>query len=132
MAKKDDDQKQQQGGGEAAAGEGTGTAMKVAPKRRTAKQTKQLPPYNVVLLDDDDHTYDYVIEMLGKVFAHPVERAMQMAKEVDSSGRVIVLTTHKERAELKRDQILAYGPDQRIASSKRSMQAVIEPAEGAE
>ena len=132
MAKKDDNE-QHQGGEPASAGGGdTGTAMKVAPRRRTAKQTKQLPPYNVVLLDDDDHTYDYVIEMLGNVFAHPVERAMQMAKEVDASGRVIVLTTHKERAELKRDQILAYGPDQRIASSTRSMQALIEPAEGAE
>ena len=131
MAKKSDDQKQQGDGAPAAAGgDGPGTAMKVAPKRKTNKQTKQLPPYNVVLLDDDDHTYEYVIEMLGKVFAHPVERAMQMAKEVDASGRVIVLTTHKERAELKRDQILAYGPDQRIASSTRSMQAIIEPAEG--
>ena len=50
--------------------------------------------------------------------------------QVDASGRVIVLTTHKERAELKRDQILAFGPDARIASSTISMRAVIEPAEG--
>ena len=133
MAKKKDSPKQDGTDAPASSGaDGPGTAVKVAPKQRTQHQTKQLPPYNVVLLDDDDHTYEYVIEMLGKVFAHPTERAMQMAKEVDSSGRVIVLTTHKERAELKRDQILAYGPDQRIASSTRSMQAVIEPAEGAE
>jgi ATP-dependent Clp protease adaptor protein ClpS len=102
------------------------------PERRTSKQTKQLPPYNVVLLDDDDHTYDYVIEMLGKVFAHPTERAMQMAKEVDSSGRGHRPHDAQGKAELKRDQILAYGPDQRLASSTRSMQAVIEPAEGSE
>ncbi|MDB5294930.1 MAG: hypothetical protein JWO31_913 [Phycisphaerales bacterium] len=112
---------------------GTGAATKIAPKRKprsqTKHETKQLPPYNVVLLDDDDHTYEYVIEMLGKVFAHPVERAMQMAKEVDSSGRVIVLTTHKERAEFKRDQVLGFGPDARIAACTQSMKAVIEPAE---
>ena len=36
----------------------------------------------------------------------------------------------RERAELKRDQILAFGPDATIASSTRSMRAIIEPAEG--
>lgn len=89
---------------------------------------KQLPPFNVVLLDDDDHTYDYVIEMLGKVFGYATPRALQMAKEVDRSGRVIVQTTHKERAELKRDQILAFGRDARIAACSGSMKAIIEPA----
>jgi ATP-dependent Clp protease adaptor protein ClpS len=109
---------------------GPATATKVAPRQRAKIEPQQLPPFNVVLLDDDDHSYEYVIEMLGKVFAHPFERAYQMAKEVDKSGRVIVLTTHKEKAELKRDQVLAYGPDVRIARSTQSMRSVIEPAEG--
>ena len=82
----------------------------VEPKKKPRKQPKpapkvgpprQLPPYNVVLLNDDDHTYDYVIEMLKAVFAHPAERGMQLAQEVDARGRAIVLTTHKERAELE-------------------------------
>jgi ATP-dependent Clp protease adaptor protein ClpS len=109
-----------------------GTALKVRPrqKRKTKPERKELPPFNVVLLNDNDHTFDYVIEMLGKVCQHSVERATAMAKEVDESGRAIVLTTHKERAELKRDQILSYGPDVRIAACTRSMDAVIEPAEG--
>jgi ATP-dependent Clp protease adaptor protein ClpS len=53
---------------------------------------------------------------------------MQMAVEVDSTGRVIVLTTTKEHAELKRDQIHAFGPDP--LSSREcvgSMSAIIEP-----
>jgi ATP-dependent Clp protease adaptor protein ClpS len=110
---------------------GPATGVKTAPKRKrqTKQQTQQLPPFNVVLLDDDDHSYQYVIEMLGKVCGHTFETAYQMAKEVDSSGRVIVMTTHKERAELKRDQILAFGPDATIASSTASMRAIIEPAE---
>ena len=95
------------------------------PKRPTPKQ---LPPFNVVLLDDDVHTYAYVIEMLGVVFTHSVEKAYQMAKEVDKTGRVIVLTTHKELAELKRDQILAYGADPRMEESKGAMRAIVEPA----
>jgi ATP-dependent Clp protease adaptor protein ClpS len=109
---------------------GAATATKIAPRQRPKMEPKQLPPYNVILLDDDDHSYEYVIEMLGKVFSHPVEKAFEMAKEVDKSGRVIVLTTHKERAEFKREQVVAYGPDARIASSAMSMRAVIEPAEG--
>ena len=94
----------------------------------TRRKTRQLPPYNVVLLDDDDHTIDYVVEMLRKLFAHPVERSMQMVKEIDESGRVIVFTTHKELAELKRDQIHAYGADFRVENSPGSMNAIIEPA----
>jgi ATP-dependent Clp protease adaptor protein ClpS len=91
---------------------------------------KPLPPFNVILVDDDDHSYQYVIDMLGELFAHPVERAYKMAKEVDSTGRVIVMSTHRELAELKRDQIHAYGKDKLMAQSKGSMTAYIEPAEG--
>lgn len=96
---------------------------------RTDERTKKQPPYHVVLLDDDDHTYEYVILMLQKLFGHPVERGFQLAQEVDSQGRVIVLTTTMEHAELKRDQIHAYGRDQLLARSQGSMSAVIEPAE---
>ena len=93
------------------------------------QKNKKLPPYHVILLNDDDHSYGYVIRMLGELFGHPVEKAFQMAKTVDTTGRVIVATTSKERAELKRDQIHAYGPDPGIPRCKGSMSAVIEPAE---
>jgi ATP-dependent Clp protease adaptor protein ClpS len=88
------------------------------------------PPYNVVLLDDQHHTYEYVIEMLGKIFGHPVQRAFQMAREVDTTGRVIVWTGSLERAEVKRDHIHQYGADPRIPECAGSMSAIIEPAEG--
>lgn len=102
---------------------------KTRVKPSTRPQPRTLPLFNVVLLDDDDHSYDYVIEMLGIVFTHPVERAFQMAKEVDKSGRVVVMTAHKELAELKRDQILGYGADPRLGRSRGSMAAIIEPAD---
>lgn len=91
-------------------------------------QPKQAPLWHVVLLDDDDHTYDYVIEMLGRLFGHGVEAAYRMACEVDTTGRVVVDTTSQERAELKRDQIHAFGPDWRLERSKGSMSAILEPA----
>jgi ATP-dependent Clp protease adaptor protein ClpS len=99
------------------------------PRSHTEQRTKRQPPYNVVLLDDDEHTYDYVIRMLQELFAHPFETAYLMAVEVDTTGRVIVLTTTKEHAELKQDQIHAFGPDPLSSRPcKGSMTAIIEPA----
>jgi ATP-dependent Clp protease adaptor protein ClpS len=105
-------------------------APKSVAKTAARPRVEKLPPYNVVLLDDDYHSYAYVIEMLGKLFGYATEKAFQMAKEVDTKKRVIVLTTHKEKAELKRDQITAYGADVRMETSQGSMSAIIEPAEG--
>lgn len=97
------------------------------PKHK--EKTRRQPPYNVVLLNDDDHTYQYVIAMLQQLFGYPPEKGFQMAKEVDTSGRVIVLTTTKEHAELKQDQIHAFGPDPLMPEkSQGSMTAIIEPA----
>jgi ATP-dependent Clp protease adaptor protein ClpS len=101
----------------------------VAPAAKKEQKTQKLPPYNVILLDDDDHTYDYVITMLRRVFGHPEPRGYQLARQVDSQGRAIVMTTHRELAELKRDQILGFGADPRIEKCCGSMGAVIEPAE---
>lgn len=98
------------------------------PTRRPTKPRQQ-PPYHVILLDDDDHSYEYVIQMLQALFGHPPEKGYVMACEVDRNGRVIVLTTHKEHAELKRDQIHAYGADEQVATCKGAMSAIIEPAE---
>jgi ATP-dependent Clp protease adaptor protein ClpS len=99
---------------------------KTQTKTKTEQKPRQLPPYNVILLDDDQHSYEYVIDMLESIFAHPQQRAFRMAQTVDQTGRVIVCTTHKERAELKRDQILDFGCDFRIPTCLGSMTAVIE------
>lgn len=98
-------------------------------KERQRSKPKRQPPYNVILLNDDDHTYAYVIHMLQKLFGYPVERGYELAKLVDASGRAIVLTTTREHAELKRDQIHAFGKDDLIAGCAGSMSATIEPVE---
>ena len=97
------------------------------PRPATAEKRRRQPRYHVVLWNDDDHTYDYVIAMLRRLFGHTAETAFKMAAEVDTRGRAIVLTTTKEHAELKRDQIHAFGADRLIARSKGSMWASIEP-----
>lgn len=104
--------------------------QQTAPEVQTAQpEPRTAPLWHVVLLDDDDHTYAYVIEMLGKLFGHSQETAYRMAREVDTTGRVIVATLVFERAEFKQQQIHAYGPDPRIERCRGSMRAVLEPAE---
>lgn len=104
-----------------------------APSRATRPhqkpKTDEPRAWNVVLLDDDDHSYEYVMAMVQELFKHPLEKAFLVAQTVDSQGRAVCLTTHKEHAELKRDQILAFGKDPLIASCKGSMSAIIEPAD---
>ena len=94
----------------------------------TEHQTQRPVPWNVVLLDDDEHTYDYVIRMMQQLFGHPLERAYQLAKTVDADGRAVCKTTHKELAELKQEQVHAYGRDELIAGCVGAMSAIIEPA----
>ena len=102
------------------------------PDRRTrdVSRPKHQPRYNVILWNDDDHTYEYVIVMLMEVFGYPPEKGFQMAEEVDIQGRVILLTTTREHAELKRDQVHAYGKDALIGTCKGSMWATVEPVPG--
>jgi ATP-dependent Clp protease adaptor protein ClpS len=86
------------------------------------------PLYNVVLLNDDDHTYDYVVEMLTKIFRISETAAFRHAVEVDTAGRTVLLTCPLGEAEAKRNQVHAYGADWRLERSRGSMSAVIEPA----
>ncbi len=101
----------------------------VAPDTETIERHELTRLYRVVLLDDNDHTYDYVIEMLQKIFIFTLEQAYRHAEEVDRCGRTVLIVCELGEAEFARDQIHAYGPDWRLPRSKGSMSAVIEPAE---
>jgi ATP-dependent Clp protease adaptor protein ClpS len=99
----------------------------VSPGAEVVERERTVPLYRVVLLDDDDHTYDYVIEMLQKIFIFSLEQAYRHAEEVDRCGRTVLITCELAQAEFARDQILGYGPDRRLARSRGSMSAIIEP-----
>lgn len=108
--------------------EGGGTVVAPTKERSTERERVPIPKYNVLLWDSDDHTFDYVEKMLRELFGHTKETCHQIAKGVDEHGKAIVITTTKEHAELKRDQIHAYGKDN-IEASKGSMWATIESAD---
>ncbi|HUI79991.1 MAG TPA: ATP-dependent Clp protease adaptor ClpS [Bryobacteraceae bacterium] len=100
----------------------------IAPEREVGERHEAVPLFRVVLLDDNDHTYDYVIEMLMKIFVFSLDQAYRHAEEVDRTGRTVLITCELAQAEFARDQIQSYGADPRLPRSKGSMSAVIEPA----
>jgi ATP-dependent Clp protease adaptor protein ClpS len=86
------------------------------------------PLYHLILLDDQYHSYNYVVLMLGAVFGYGVEKAYALACIVDSEGQAIVMTGSHDETRRKQDQIHAFGPDPMLTECKGSMSAVIEPA----
>lgn len=101
-----------------------------APKSATdaRDKTRRQPPYHVIILNDEEHSFDYVIELLTKLFNHSLTTAETLTWRIHNSGRAIVMTTHRELAELKCDQVLSYGPDPRMSTSKGPIGCYIEPA----
>jgi len=85
-------------------------------------------PYHLVLLNDDDHTYQYVIEMLGAVLGYQPEKAYALACIVDSEGRATVETADHDQVTRHQRQIHAYGRDPRVRRCRGSMSAIVEPA----
>ena len=102
-------------------------ALDTEVEKTTKDQLSKL--YHVIILNDDEHTFDYVIEMLQAVFNLPHATAMSHTVEADATGSAIVLTTNLEEAERKRDEVHAYGPDWRLPHSRGSVAALVEPAE---
>jgi ATP-dependent Clp protease adaptor protein ClpS len=91
-------------------------------------KVRRLPPYNLILQNDDDHTVEYVVAICQAVCGHSREKGLKIAEEVHITGRSIIFTGSLELAELKQEQIHAVGPDPLVPRCKGSMTAVIEPA----
>ncbi|MBI3210094.1 MAG: ATP-dependent Clp protease adaptor ClpS [Candidatus Solibacter usitatus] len=102
------------------------------PGVETTKETQGVltPLFHCVLLDDDEHSYDYVVEMLQKLFLLSTDAAFRHAVEVDSCGRTIIITAELPVANFAKEQIQGYGADYRIPKCKGSMTAIVEPAAG--
>ncbi len=68
------------------------------------------------------------VKLCSSIFGHPVEKGVEIAKEIHFQGRAIVFTGSLEVAELKQEQVHSMGPDPLVAKCKGSMTAVIEQA----
>jgi ATP-dependent Clp protease adaptor protein ClpS len=85
--------------------------VKERAKERDKARTKKQPPYAVIVENDDFHTFEYVIEVLQKVFGYDLQKAFLLTSQVHYSGQSVVWSGALEVAELKRDQIRGFGSD---------------------
>ena len=78
--------------------------------RETYTPSVTLPPYAVILYNDDTHAMDYVVAALVKSVPElSTEDAARVMLEAHRTGRGIVIVCPLERAELYRDRIHTFG-----------------------
>jgi ATP-dependent Clp protease adaptor protein ClpS len=80
-------------------------------ENRSRRRPKKLPPYAVIVLNDDEHTFQYVIDTFKKVFGYSISKGYLLAMRIHMTGRALVWSGSKEVAELKCEQIRSAGPD---------------------
>jgi ATP-dependent Clp protease adaptor protein ClpS len=86
------------------------TSPQLITEERAKSITKKLPPYSVILYNDDDHSIEFVIAALVKsVPTLSTERALEITMEAHTSDRAVVVTCPLEPAELYRDRIKTFG-----------------------
>lgn len=94
-------------------------------------RTRHIPPYNVILWNDDHHSMQFVIEVLCKTLGCTPERAVQLMLEAHTSGRAVIWTGSKEVAELKAEQVQTFHEVRdRDGTDLGPLGCTIEPAPG--
>jgi len=99
-------------------------------KPREDISTRRVPPYNVILENDDFHSFQFVVEVLRKALGYSATRAQQLTKQAHTTGRAVVWTGPKEVAELKADQITTFHEDRSDGTKLGPLGCTIEPAPG--
>ncbi len=90
--------------------------------------TKTQRGFKVVLYNDEDHTYEYVVEMITKCCDLSKDQAFRCTVEVDLTGRSIVHFGSNEKCKLVRNKINSFGADHRMLKSSGSMNSEVETA----
>ncbi len=89
-------------------------------------KTQAQPNFKVVLFNDEDHTYDYVVDVLKVCCKLSKSQAFKCAVEVDLTGRTIVFYGADEKCKKVSEKINTFGPDYRMARSMGSMESAVE------
>lgn len=90
---------------------GTATAKpKRAPKKAPHKKPPQpMPPWKVLLHNDDKNDILFVVKTVMELTPLKEEEAQERTVEAHKTGVALLLTTHKERAELYQEQFASKG-----------------------
>jgi ATP-dependent Clp protease adaptor protein ClpS len=87
-------------------GGGTATATRPAPAR---PRTRLLPQYRVLLHNDDVNDMIFVASTIVELARLPRVEAIDRMLEAHRDGLALLLTTHREHAELLEDQFQSKG-----------------------
>ncbi|MCX5658975.1 MAG: ATP-dependent Clp protease adaptor ClpS [Planctomycetota bacterium] len=90
------------------------TEIQPAPAKPSVQP---LPPWKVILHNDEVNEFDYVIETIVMLTRLAEQDAVRQTLEAHEKGAALLLTTHRERAELFQQQF-----------SSRKLTVTIEPA----
>lgn len=93
------------------------------PEAETAGQIRLMPPYKLLLLNDDFHSMDFVVNVLTKVMRWDVPKALDVMLDAHNHGKAIVMIGPLEVVELKHEQMLSLRE-----GDKGPLHCVIEPA----
>jgi ATP-dependent Clp protease adaptor protein ClpS len=86
------------------------TAVATRPEKAPAKPPpQQLPPYKVLLHNDDKNEMLFVIQSIVELTPLNRQDALNRMLEAHESGVALLLVTHKERAELYQEQFKSKG-----------------------
>ena len=84
----------------------------------------------LLLMNDDDHSMEFVVEVLRKVFGFPPEKCFQLMLTAHETGCSVVWTGPKEVAELKAEQMSTFHETSaRTGKNLGALGVRIEPAE---
>ena len=82
--------------------------------------------YGVGLLNDQTHSFNYVIEMLVKLCGVTPEQGLSMAREIDRNGKAIVFSGTRGECENMLRLVSEYGPDPLLPNSNGPIAGYIE------
>jgi ATP-dependent Clp protease adaptor protein ClpS len=106
----------------------------VAPETETNEdvKTRRVPPYNVILLNDDQHSMEFVVAVLCKALGITMEKAFQFMLHAHTTGQAVVWTASREVAELKAEQMQTFHEvRERDGQPLGPLDVRVEPAPGA-
>ena len=107
---------------------GTPNAPYELPAEDAPLDQSELPIYGLVVLNDDTHTFDYVISLFHDVFGISPDTGYGMAETIHLQGWRVVFTGTWQEVVQKRAEVLAYGPDPRMPNSTGPLKVEIHEA----
>ncbi len=98
-------------------GAGPPSRSRAKPEAAVGRRTASIPPYKVLLHNDDKNTMEHVVESLMRVFGFEREKCERIMLEAHTGGVALCTVEPLEQAELHRDRLASF-----------SLTATVEPA----